>query len=272
GDEVTYALEGSAFIAGAAVQWLRDGLGIVRHASEIEALARKVETSDGVVFVPALAGLGAPYWDPDARGTICGLTRGSTAAHLARATLEGIAFQVNDLLAAMAKDAGRAPKRLRVDGGAAANDLLMQMQADIAGVVVERPVDIESTGRGAAMLAAVGAGLAPGADAQASSGAASASRMLRLSAAPPSRRSSAEVRARAITDDAPSRRAIAVGRERRETSTGTLPSTGSTCDVRSLGTFKLRACGDVALSPGAPSPGTSHPDREAHALAPRRVR
>ncbi len=161
GGEVTYALEGSAFIAGAAVQWLRDGLGIIRSASEVEGLARQVETSDGVVFVPALAGLGAPYWDPDARGTICGLTRGSKAAHIARATLEGIAFQVHDLLAAMAQDAKRDVSRLRVDGGAAANDLLLQMQADIADVIVERPTEIESTGRGAAMLAGVGIGLVP---------------------------------------------------------------------------------------------------------------
>jgi len=159
GGKMTYALEGSAFIAGAAVQWLRDGLGILRSAREVEDLARKVPSSDGVVFVPALAGLGAPHWDQDARGTITGLTRGTTAAHLARATLEGIALQVRDLLEAMAKDAHRPLRRLRVDGGAAANDLLMQLQADLADVVVERPGDVESTGRGAAMLAALGAGL-----------------------------------------------------------------------------------------------------------------
>ncbi|MCL2449093.1 MAG: glycerol kinase GlpK [Polyangiaceae bacterium] len=159
GGKTTFALEGSAFIAGAAVQWLRDGLGIIRHASDIEALAKKVGGSDGVAFVPALAGLGAPHWDPDARGTITGLTRGTTAAHLARATLEGIAFEVADLLSAMTKDAKRPITRLRVDGGAAANDLLMQFQADVAGVVAERPYDLESTGRGAAMLAAVGAGI-----------------------------------------------------------------------------------------------------------------
>jgi glycerol kinase len=160
GEQTTYALEGSAFIAGAAVQWLRDGLGIIKSAKEIEALARTVPSSDGVSFVPALAGLGAPYWDQGARGVITGLTRGSTAAHLARATLEGIALEVHDLLAAMIEDAGRPLARLRVDGGAAANELLMQFQADIAGVTVERPADIESTGRGAAMLAGVGAGLA----------------------------------------------------------------------------------------------------------------
>jgi glycerol kinase len=156
---MTYALEGSAFIAGAAVQWLRDGLGIIKSASEVEALARTVESSDGVAFVPALAGLGAPHWDQDARGIITGITRGTTAAHLARATLEGVAFQVWDLLDAMQSDSKRVLRSLRVDGGAAANDLLMQFQADIARVVVERPTELESTGRGAAMLAGVGAGL-----------------------------------------------------------------------------------------------------------------
>jgi glycerol kinase len=164
--KTTYALEGSAFIAGAAVQWLRDGLGIIRTAKDIEALARSVPSSDGVAFVPALAGLGAPHWDPGARGTITGITRGTTAAHLARATLEGIAFQVNDLLDAMTKDARRPIGRLRVDGGAATNDLLMQLQADLANVAVERPADVESTGRGAAMLAALGAGLTTAAEVQ----------------------------------------------------------------------------------------------------------
>jgi glycerol kinase len=164
GGKTTYALEGSAFIAGAAVQWLRDGLGIIRNAKDIEALARSVPSSDGVVFVPALAGLGAPHWDQDARGTISGLTRGTTAAHLARATLEGIAFEVRDLLSAMSQDAGHPLSGLRVDGGAAQNDLLMQFQSDIAAVTVERPVDVESTGRGAAMLAGIGAGLFSGLD------------------------------------------------------------------------------------------------------------
>jgi glycerol kinase len=159
GGKTTYALEGSAFIAGAAVQWLRDGLGLLRSAKDVEALAGSVDSSDGVVFVPALSGLGAPYWDPEARGTITGITRGTTAAHLARATLEGIAYQVHDLLVAMSRDAKRNLSRLRVDGGAAANDLLMQFQADVADVVVERPADVESTARGAAMLAAIGAGL-----------------------------------------------------------------------------------------------------------------
>jgi glycerol kinase len=167
GATTTYALEGSAFIAGAAVQWLRDGLGLIKSARDIEELARRVPTSDGVVFVPALAGLGAPYWDQDARGTITGLTRGTTAAHIARATLEGIALEVRDLLDAMAKDARRPLRRLRVDGGAAGNDLLMQFQADLGGpeLAVERPTDIESTGRGAAMLAGIGAGLCSLADA-----------------------------------------------------------------------------------------------------------
>ena len=157
--KTTYALEGSAFIAGAAVQWLRDGLGVIKSAGEIEQLAQRVPSSDGVVFVPALAGLGAPHWDAEARGIITGITRGTTSAHLARATLEGIAFEVRDLLDAMAKDAKRPLSRLRVDGGAAENSLLMQFQADIAAVTVERAADIESTGRGAAMLAGLGAGL-----------------------------------------------------------------------------------------------------------------
>jgi glycerol kinase len=159
GDEVAYALEGSAFIAGAAVQWLRDGLGLFKEAKEVEALARSVASSDGVFFVPALSGLGAPYWDAEARGTISGLTRGTTAAHLARATLEGIAHEVADLLAAMADDLGRPLSKMRVDGGGAANDLLMDLQASFAGLTIERPRDLETTARGAAMLAAVGAGI-----------------------------------------------------------------------------------------------------------------
>lgn len=159
GTEVVYALEGSAFIAGAAVQWLRDGLGLIKQAPEIEALARKVESSGGVMFVPALAGLGAPYWDASARGMVCGITRGTTSAHLARATLEGIAHEVSDLIGAMSEDLGYAVGRVRVDGGAASNDLLMQMQADLAGITAERPRELETTARGAAMLAAVGAGL-----------------------------------------------------------------------------------------------------------------
>jgi glycerol kinase len=166
GDQVTYALEGSVFIAGAAVQWLRDGLGMIGSASEIETLARSVPTSGGVVFVPALAGLGAPYWDADARGLFAGLTRGTTRAHLARATLEAIAFQVADVVRAMSDDLGRPVERMRVDGGAAANDLLLEFQSSIANLSVERPSELESTARGAAMLAGVGVGLfATGADA-----------------------------------------------------------------------------------------------------------
>jgi glycerol kinase len=162
GEEVTYALEGACFVAGAAVQWLRDGLGIVGSAAEIEELARSVPASDGVVFVPALAGLGAPYWDPEARGLLTGLTRGTTRAHIARATLEAIALQVDDLLRAMGDDLGAPVRRMRVDGGAAANDLLMQLQADYSGVSVQRPPELESTARGAAMLAAIGVGLHQG--------------------------------------------------------------------------------------------------------------
>lgn len=159
GDDVVYALEGSCFIAGAAVQWLRDGLGLIQSAAELEALAGSVPSSDGVTFVPALAGLGAPHWDPEARGLIYGITRGTTAAHVARATLEAIALQVNDLLHAMSEDLGQPIGRMRVDGGAAANDLLMQFQSDISAVSVERPTELESTARGAAMLAGIGAGL-----------------------------------------------------------------------------------------------------------------
>jgi glycerol kinase len=158
GDELSYALEGAVFIAGAAVQWLRDGLGIIRNASEIEPLARSVESSEGVSFVPAFAGLGTPYWDPHARGTITGLTRGSSAGHLARATLEGIALQVADVADAMSRDAGRAMTALRVDGGATANGLLMQIQADVLGIPVIRPRVLETTALGAARLAAVGVG------------------------------------------------------------------------------------------------------------------
>jgi len=159
GDEVTYALEGSAFVAGAAVQWLRDGLGLIGSAAEVESLARRVDSSDGVVFVPALTGLGAPHWDPAARGVIAGITRRTSAAHLARATLEGIAHQIDDLLAAIAGDLGSPVQTLRVDGGAAANDLLMTLQSNLSGVQIERPRDLESTARGAAMLAGIGVGL-----------------------------------------------------------------------------------------------------------------
>ena len=156
--ELCYALEGSAFVAGAAVQWLRDGLGLIEDSSEIESLARSVPDAGGVSFVPALTGLGAPHWRPEARGMISGLTRGTTRAHVARATLEGIAHSVGDLLDAMASG-GTTLQRVRVDGGASANDLLMQMQADYTQLRVERPTDVESTARGAALLAAVGLGL-----------------------------------------------------------------------------------------------------------------
>lgn len=155
--KTVYALEGSCFIAGAAVQWLRDGLGVLSSSDEIETLAASVPASDGVTFVPALSGLGAPYWDPDARGAITGLTRRTTAAHLARATLEAVAMQVDDLVRALGRDLGKPLERLRVDGGAARNNLLMQMQADFSGLAVERPSDLETTARGAAMLAGIGA-------------------------------------------------------------------------------------------------------------------
>ena len=157
--ELAYALEGSAFIAGAAVQWLRDGLGFFTSAAEIEALATSVPDSGGVVVVPAFTGLGAPYWRPDARGLITGLTRGTTRAHIARATLEGIALQNVDLLRAMERDSGRPLRVLKVDGGAAANDLLMQFQSDVLGVEISRPELLETTALGAAFLAGLGAGV-----------------------------------------------------------------------------------------------------------------
>jgi glycerol kinase len=159
GDSVAYALEGSAFIAGAAVQWLRDGLGLIEQAPQIEALARSVPDSDGVVFVPALVGLGAPHWRPSARGVISGITRGTTAAHLARATLEGIALQIHDLVEAMCEDTGSSLAAFRVDGGAAANDLLMQFQADVLGKEIVRPEVIETTAVGAAFLAGLATGV-----------------------------------------------------------------------------------------------------------------
>jgi glycerol kinase len=162
GSETTYALEGSSFVAGSAVQWLRDQLGVIKNAGDIEALANKVSSTDGVVFVPALTGLGAPHWDPDARGLICGLTRGSSAAHIARATLEGIAFQIAELAQAMANDAGSALKRLRVDGGASMNALLMQFQADLLDVDIDRPSCVETTALGAAYLAGLAVGVFQG--------------------------------------------------------------------------------------------------------------
>ncbi len=158
GGHTTYALEGSVFIAGAAIQWLRDGLGIIARASEIDGLAATVPDTGGAYFVPALSGLGAPYWDPHARGTITGITRGTTRAHLARATLEAIAFQSAELIEAMAIDSGIALKELRVDGGATASNLLMQMQADLLGVPVVRPKVTQTTALGAAYLAGLATG------------------------------------------------------------------------------------------------------------------
>jgi glycerol kinase len=165
GDAPTqYAIEGSVFVGGAAIQWLRDGLKIIRTAPEVNDLAAEVSDSGGVMLVPAFTGLGAPYWDSSARGALLGITRGTTAAHLARATLEGIAYQVTALLAAMEKDSGRRITTLRVDGGASASNLLMQIQADSIGVKVERPENVETTALGAAMLAGLGAGLWKNAD------------------------------------------------------------------------------------------------------------
>ncbi len=156
---VAYALEGSVFVAGAAVQWLRDGLGLLGKASESEAMARSVPDSGGVVLVPAFAGLGAPYWRADVRGALLGLTRGTTRAHIVRATLESLAFQSRDLVEAMAHDAGARVGALQVDGGAVANDWLMQYQADLLGVPVRRPRVIETTALGAGLLAGLGAGV-----------------------------------------------------------------------------------------------------------------
>ncbi|MBE0504334.1 MAG: glycerol kinase GlpK [Desulfuromonadales bacterium] len=159
-----YALEGSVFIAGAAVQWLRDGLGIIRSAAEVEALAASVPDNGGVVLVPAFAGLGAPHWDPYARGTIVGLSRGTTAGHIARATLESIAFQSADLLTAMEADAGLKLREVRVDGGVTRNRLLMQFQADLLRVPVVRPQVMETTALGAASLAGLAVGIWPDRD------------------------------------------------------------------------------------------------------------
>jgi len=158
GDQTEYALEGSVFVAGAAVQWLRDGLGIIRSSVDVEALAASVPDNGGVYLVPAFTGLGAPHWDPYARGALFGLTRGTTAGHLARAVLESIAFQTADLLDAMKADAGIDIKELRVDGGATSNDLLMQFQADLLGVPVVRPKVRETTALGAAFLAGLAVG------------------------------------------------------------------------------------------------------------------
>ena len=156
--EVQYALEGSIFVGGSVVQWLRDGLGIIRKSSEVEALARTVPDNGGVYFVPALTGMGAPYWDPYATGCIHGITRGTTAGHIARAALEGIAFQTMDIVGAMEKDAGISLSELKVDGGASRNNLLMQFQADILGTSVIRPKVTETTAKGACYLAGLAVG------------------------------------------------------------------------------------------------------------------
>ena len=158
GDQVEYALEGSIFIAGAVVQWLRDELGIIKKSSEVEALARQVEDTGGVYLVPAFAGLGAPHWDQYARAALLGMTRGTNKSHVARAALEGIAFQVADVLEAMEADSGIRPKELRVDGGACMNDLLMKFQSDLLGVPVVRPEIRETTALGAAYLAGLATG------------------------------------------------------------------------------------------------------------------
>lgn len=156
--QIQYAFEGSIFIGGAVVQWLRDGLGIIKTSADVEQLATGVKDTDGVYFVPAFAGLGAPYWDPEARGTIVGLTRGTTSGHLARAALASIAYQTMDVLKAMEADAGMPIKELRVDGGATANDLLMQYQADVLNCKVIRPNVVETTALGAAYLAGLAVG------------------------------------------------------------------------------------------------------------------
>lgn len=158
GNKVNYALEGSIYVGGSVVQWLRDGLGIIKNSSEIEELAKTVPDSGGVYFVPALTGLAAPYWDPYARGTITGITRGTTAAHIARAALDGIAFQTYDIAQAMAKDMDDRLTELKVDGGASRNNLLMQFQADLLGIKVVRPKITETTALGAAYLAGLGVG------------------------------------------------------------------------------------------------------------------
>ena len=158
GDKVNYALEGSIFVAGSVVQWLRDGLGVIRTSKDVEKLATSVPDNGGVYFVPALTGLGAPHWDPHAKGSIYGITRGTTAGHIARAALEGVAFQTMDIVRAMEKDAGCPLKELKVDGGATVNNLMMQFQADILGTSVIRPKVTETTALGAAYLAGLAVG------------------------------------------------------------------------------------------------------------------
>ena len=158
GDMVNYALEGSIFVGGSVVQWLRDGLGIIRSSAEIEELAKSVPDNGGVYFVPALTGMGAPYWDQHAKGLVCGITRGTKAAHIARAALEGIAFQTMDIVGAMERDAGVRLAELKVDGGASRNDLMMQLQADLLGTTVIRPEVTETTAMGACYLAGLAVG------------------------------------------------------------------------------------------------------------------
>ena len=158
GDKVNYALEGSIFVGGSVVQWLRDGLGIIRSSSEVEELAASVPDTNGVYFVPALTGLAAPHWDQYARGAISGISRGTTAAHIARAALEGIAYQTFDIVGAMQRDAGITLLELKVDGGAARNNLLMQFQSDLLGTKVIRPRVTETTALGAAYLAGLAVG------------------------------------------------------------------------------------------------------------------
>ncbi|ENV60475.1 glycerol kinase GlpK [Acinetobacter soli] len=158
-NQTRYALEGSVFMAGAIVQWLRDGLGIIQNSAQVEQLAQQVKSSDGVILVPAFTGLGAPHWDSEARALLCGMSRGTTKAHIARAALEAIAFQVSDVLCAMQSDLSQPLKELRVDGGASQNDMLMQFQADILNVPVLRPKMLESTAWGAAAMAGLKAGV-----------------------------------------------------------------------------------------------------------------
>ncbi|HED66549.1 MAG TPA: glycerol kinase, partial [Planctomycetes bacterium] len=158
---VSFALEGSVFTSGAVVQWLRDGLGIIESAAEVESLARSVDDTGGVFLVPAFAGLGAPHWDPDARAAILGMTRGTNRAHIARAALEGIAFQNAELVEVLRADTGLVLERLLADGGAASNDLLLELQADLAGLTILRPDSVEATARGAALLAGLSSGLVP---------------------------------------------------------------------------------------------------------------
>ena len=158
-NKICYALEGSVFVAGSAVQWLRDGIGLFEAASETENLALSVETTDGVYFVPAFTGLGTPHWDPEARGAFFGLSRGTQKAHIIRSALEAMAYQTKDVFSAMEIDSGLPLKNLRVDGGAAANNFMMQFQSDLLGVEVDRPVITESTALGAALIAGLGAGI-----------------------------------------------------------------------------------------------------------------